>query len=114
KMSEAKDLVINGRILNTKGTPIIAEVADVKPAGRMGRGGKLTLRLIGTTAVDDQPVKLRGSKEAAGNDNTGSALALSVFYGAGFFRHGEDIAFKEGEVFPVFVDQQMTITMPRR
>jgi hypothetical protein len=114
KMSVAEDLVINGRILITKGTPIIAEVSDAKPAGRFGRGGKLTLRLIGTTAVDDQPVKLRGTKEVAGDDNTGSAVALSLLYGAGFFRHGEDITFKEGYVIPVFVDQQMTITMPRR
>lgn len=114
KMSVAEDLVVNGRILITKGTPIIAEVSEVKPAGRFGRGGKLTLRLIGTTAIDDQPVKLRGTKEVSGDDNTGSAVALSLLYGAGFFRHGEDITFKEGYVFPVFVDQQMTITMPRR
>jgi hypothetical protein len=108
-MTVATDLVVQGKVVVAKGTPVIAEVSEAKGAGRMGRGGKLSIKLLGTTAVDGQRVPLRGSKAESGSGNTGTVVALSVLYGAGLFLHGNDITFKEGSPFHVFVDAQMKI-----
>lgn len=110
-----EDVVMNGAVVIARGTPIRAEVAEVKRAGRLGKGGKLSLKLLGTTTVDGQAVAIRATKGSDGGNNTTSTIVLTVLFGPlGLFHHGNDMVYKQGTHFSVFTDTAVTLDAPRR
>lgn len=115
KMVVDSNVVVNGNVAIARGTPVRAEIAEVKRAGRMGKGGRLSLRLLGTSTVDGQEVSIRATKGSSGADNMSSTIALTALFGVfGLFRHGDDMVYKEGTRFPVFTDATIKVTIPAR
>lgn len=108
------EAVIEGTdVLIAKGAFVKATVAEAKGAGHFGKGGKLSINVESTRAVDGQPVKLRASKGAQGSGNVTSTVALTVLFGPiGLLRHGSDIVINPGTAIKVFTDQDVKVELP--
>ena len=108
-----EDVMVNGVTVIAKGALVRGSISEAKAAGRMGRGGKLNIRIDGTSLVDGQRVNVRSSKAKAGDDKTGSTVALTVLFGpVGLLKKGNDAEIKEGTRLTLFTDEQKTVTLP--
>ena len=108
KVSE--DLVINGHVLIAKDTLVKGTVASVKKSGFFGRGGNLGIHIESTTTVDNQKTKLRSAKGKAGDDKTGTTVALVVLFGPlGFLKKGNQAIIKSGTAIKVYTDEAKSV-----
>jgi len=116
ELEVAEDVVSpDGRIAISKGAAVSAVVSDARKPGFVGRGGRLSLYLESTTAVDGLPVRLRGAKSGVGGDNFGSMYTMSILLGpAGLLRRGENAKIKPGTIFTAFVDETRFVRIPVR
>ncbi len=106
----AEDVSINGHIVIAAGTVVKGSVASVEQKGRMGKSGKLGLRIESTTAADGQKIKLRGSKNKAADDSTGSVIALTVLLSPFFLlKKGKSAIIKEGTKLNVYTDEEKKV-----
>ena len=109
----AEDLVIDGRVVIAKGTLAKGTVTSSVRSGRMGKGGKLGIRLESTSTVDRQRVKLRAAKGKKGDDNTASVIALTMLVSVFFLlKKGNDAKIKAGTPIQVFTDEEKTVGAP--
>ncbi|MEJ7617356.1 MAG: hypothetical protein WKF30_10445 [Pyrinomonadaceae bacterium] len=82
-----EDLLINNQIVIAKGTIAKGTISAAEKSGRLGKGGKLGIRVESTTTVDGQKIKLRASQGKEGGDKTGTTIALVALFGVfGFFK----------------------------
>ena len=115
KMFVDQDVYAKNRIVIAKGTPVRGEIAEVKQAGFMGRGGKLTMKLIDTKTTDGQNVPIRATKSSSGGNNVTSTVALTALFGVfGLLRHGNDMVYKEGTKLSVHTNVETTVKPPER
>ena len=106
----AEDVVIDGHVLIAKDALVKGEVASTKKSGFFGRGGNLGIRIESTTTVDNQKTKIRSAKGKAGDDKTGTTVALVVLFGPlGFLKKGKQAIIKPGTVIKVFTDEQKSV-----
>lgn len=106
----AEDVVIDGRVVIAKGTLAKGTVTSAVRSGRMGKGGKLGIRLESTNTVDRQRVKLRAAKGKKGGDNTASVIALTMFVSVFFLlKKGDDAKIKAGTRIQVFTDEEKVV-----
>lgn len=106
----AENIVINGHVVIAKDTLVKGEVASVKKSGFFGRGGNLGIRIDSTTTVDNQKTKLRSSKGKAGDDKTGTTVALVVLFGPlGFLKKGKQAIIKSGTAIKVYTDEAKNV-----
>jgi len=105
-----EDIKVNGKVVIAKGTLVKGEVSNAKKSGRMGKAGTLGIRILSTTSVDDQKVKLRASKGKEGEDKTGTTVALVVLFGPlGFLKKGKDAKIKEGTRIKAYTDEDKKV-----
>jgi len=108
-----EDVKINGKVVIAKDAIVKGTVSNVEQKGRMGKAGKLGIRVESTKAVDDQKVKLRASKGKEGEDKTGNVILLSVLVSPFFLlKHGKDAVIKPGTRLKVFTDQELKVQVP--
>lgn len=108
-----EDVTVNGAIVIAKGALVRGSISEAKAAGRMGRGGKLNIRIESTALVDGQRVNVRSTKGKAGDDATGSTVALTVLFGPiGLLKKGNDAEIKEGTRVTLFTDEAKTVLVP--
>lgn len=106
----AEDVKVNGKVVITKDTLVKGSIANAQKAGRMGKGGKLGIRIDSTTAVDGQKVRLRASKGNEGGDKVGTVIALSVFFGLfGLLKKGNNAKIKAGTKIKVYTDEAKAV-----
>jgi hypothetical protein len=106
----AEDVVINGHIVIAKDTLVKGEVAAAKKSGFFGRGGNLGIRIESTITVDNQKTKLRSAKGKAGDDKTGTTVALVVLFGPlGFLKKGKQAIIKSGTSIKVYTDEAKNV-----
>ena len=106
-----EDVVINGHVVIAKGSKVKGIVSEAEKSGRMGKSGKLNIRIESTTAVDGQKIKLRASKSGKGGDKTGSVIALSLLVSPLFLlKRGKDAKVKAGTKIKVFTDEEKQIS----
>ena len=111
----AENVVINGHVVIAKDTLVKGEVASVKKSGFFGRGGNLGIRIDSTTTVDNQKTKLRSSKGKAGDDKTGTTVALVVLFGPlGFLKKGKQAIIKPGTAIKVYTDEAKNVQVKAR
>ncbi len=102
-----EDVVVNGRVLISKGTKANGYVVNAEKSGRMGKAGKLGITVESTTTVDGKPIKLRAAKGKEGDDKTNSVAALSILVSSLFMlKKGEDAKIKEGTPVKVYVAEE--------
>lgn len=105
------DVIVNGKVVIAKGTMVKGSVSNAQKSGRMGKGGKLSIRVESTTTVDNQKVRLRASRGKEGDDKTGTTVALVVLFGPlGFLKKGKDAKIKEGTKIKVYTDEEKKVT----
>lgn len=104
---------IENEIVVAKGASVKGSVAAVKRAGRMGRAGSMSLKIISVSAMDGQRIPLRGSKASAGKDHLGATVALTMLLTPlGLLKHGNDALYKTGTRMTVYTDSTVTIAVP--
>ena len=105
-----EDVKVNGKVVIARGAIVKGEISNAKKSGRMGKAGTLSIRVLSTTAVDDQKVKLRASKGKEGDDKTGTTVALVVLFGPlGFLKKGKDAKIKEGTRIKAYTDEEKKV-----
>jgi hypothetical protein len=106
----AEDVIVNGHVVIVKNTLVKAEVSAAKKSGFFGRGGNLGIRIDSTTTVDSQKTKLRSAKGKAGDDKTGTTVALVVLFGPlGFLKKGKNAIIKPGTSIKVYTDEAKNV-----
>lgn len=106
----AEDVVVNGHVVIAKDTLVKGEVATAKKSGFFGRGGNIGIRIESTTTVDNQKTKLRSAKGKAGDDKTGTTVALVVLFGPlGFLKKGKQAIIKPGTAIKVYTDEAKNV-----
>lgn len=107
-----EDVIVDGKVAIAKGALVKGEVSNAKKSGRLGKGGTLSIRILSTTTVDDQKVKLRASKGKEGDDKTGTTVALVVLFGPlGFLKKGKDAKIKEGTRIKAYTDEEKKVVV---
>ena len=105
-----EDVVVGGQVVIKKDAVVKGVVSDASKSGMLGRGGKLSIRIESTTTVDGQKMKLRASKGKAGDNKTGTTVALVVLFGPlGFLKKGKNAKIKEGTKIKVFTDEEKKV-----
>ena len=109
-----KPVVVKGTVVIAEGAVVKATVAEANAAGRLGRGGLLSVNVETARTVDGQRVKLRASaNKEEGPSNLKSTVALTVLLGPiGLFRKGDDVVMKPGTEIKVFTDQDLKVAVP--
>jgi hypothetical protein len=108
-----EDVKINGRVVIAKDAIVKGTVSSVQQKGRMGKAGKLGIRIESTKTVDGQKLKLRASKGKEGEDKTTNVILLSVLVSPFFLlKHGKDAVIKPGTKLKVFTDQDLKVQAP--
>lgn len=104
------DVIVNGHTVIAKDATVKGIVTESEKSGRMGKSGRLNIRVESVTAVDGQPVKLRASKSGKGGDKTGSVIALSLLVSPLFLlKKGKDAKVKAGTKIKIFTDETKTV-----
>ena len=108
-----EDVRIDGVVVIPKGALVRGSVSEAKAAGRMGRGGKLNIRIESTTLADGQRINVRSTKAKSGDDATGTTVALTVLFGPiGLLKKGSDAEIKEGTRITLFTDESKSVGAP--
>jgi hypothetical protein len=105
-----EDVKVKGVVVIEKGAKVKAEIVAAEKNGYLGKSGKLAIRVESTFAVDEQPIRLRGSKGKEGEDKQVHSLALIILFGPlGILKHGKNAVIKEGTKIKVYTDEKKTI-----
>ena len=92
----AEDVVLDGLCVIPSGASAEGVVTEAEPRRRMGKGGKLGLRVKSVHLADNETARAR-SFEVSGGDNSagGSILPLA---------HGRDVVLAQGTEITAFID----------
>lgn len=105
-----EDFLVNNQVVILKGTIAKGAITSAEKSGRLGKGGKLGIRVDSTATVDGQRVRLRASQGRVGDDKTGTTVALVVIFGVfGFLTKGSDAKIKAGTKVKVYVDEEKKV-----
>lgn len=105
-----EDFLVNNQVVILKGTIAKGTITSAEKSGRLGKGGKLGIRVDSTATVDGQRVRLRASQGRVGDDKTGTTVALVVIFGVfGFLKKGSDAKIKAGTKVKVYVDEEKKV-----
>jgi len=108
KVAEA--VVVNGHVVIPKDTIVKGSVAGAEKSSRMGKSGKLSIRIESTTTVDGQKLRLRASRGKTGDDKTGTTVALTVLFDPlGLLKKGKDAKIKPGTRIKVYTDEEKVV-----
>ncbi|HKS27625.1 MAG TPA: hypothetical protein VJS44_07385 [Pyrinomonadaceae bacterium] len=106
----AEDVKVNGQVVIAKDAIVKGTVSNAEKSGRMGKSGKLGIRIESTTTTDGQKLRLRASKGKTGDDKTGTVIALSVLVSPLFLlKRGKDAKIKPGTKLKVFSDEEKKV-----
>ncbi len=106
-------VAVDGRVVIAKGAMVRGTVAEAKRAGRMGKGGKLNVRVQSVSAVDGTRIPLRAAKGNTGDNKTGTTVALVALFGPlGLLKSGKDAVIKPGTPVVVYTDSTATVRAP--
>ena len=107
-----EDVKVNGIVVIPKQGKAWGTVVDAKPKRRLGRAGKLDVRIDEVRLADGERVTLRASQEAKGKGRSGAMTVGIVATGVLFFpaapvflfMHGKDVVIAQGTPVTAYVD----------
>ncbi|MDR3675380.1 MAG: PEGA domain-containing protein [Acidobacteriota bacterium] len=97
-----------GIVIIPKGGIAWGTVTDAQPKRRMGRAGKLDIRIDNVRLVDGEKAPLRAVKESKGQDKKGTMTTGLVATGIIFFPAAPLFLLKHGEDITIPKDTQIT------
>jgi hypothetical protein len=95
-------------VIIPKGGIAWGTVTDAQPKRRMGRAGKLDIRIDNVRLVDGEKAPLRAVKESKGQDKKGTMTTGLVATGIIFFPAAPLFLLKHGEDITIPKDTQIT------
>lgn len=110
-----QDVIVNGTTVIRSGTLATGVVTDAERSGYHGKGGRLSVRVDSTTAVDGQRIKLRSSQKEEGGSNTVATIVVSTLVRPlplGGLVKGKNAVIPAGTPVRAYVDGQTVVAIP--
>ena len=113
----AEDIKVNGLVVIPKGEMAWGTIVDAKPRRRLGRAGKLDVRIDEVRLADGERVPLRASQESKGKGRSGAMTGAIIASGVLFFPaaplflfiHGKDVVIAKGAPVTAYIDQNTAL-----
>jgi len=113
----AEDIKVNGLAVIPKGEMAWGTIVDAKPRRRLGRAGKLDVRIDEVRLADGERVPLRASQESKGKGRSGAMTGAIIASGVLFFPaaplflfiHGKDVVIAKGAPVTAYIDQNTAL-----
>jgi hypothetical protein len=113
----AEDVRVSGVVVIPKGGTAWGTIVDAKPKRRLGRAGRLDVRIDEVRLADGERVPLRASQESKGKGRSGAMTAGIIASGVLFFPaaplflfiHGKDVVIPKGAAVTAYVDQNTAL-----
>lgn len=113
----AQDIKVKEVIVIPAGAKALGTIVDAKPKRRMGRAGKLDVRIDDVRLSDGSRVPLRAAQESKGKGRggamTGGIIATGIlFFPAAplfLFMHGKDVVIGKGTPVTAYVDGDVAL-----
>jgi hypothetical protein len=113
----AEDIKVHDLVVVPRGSMAWGTIVDAKPKRRLGRAGRLDVRIDEVRLADGERVPLRASQESKGKGRsgvmTGGIIASGIlFFPAAplfLFMHGKDIVIAKGTPVTAYVDQNTAL-----
>lgn len=100
----AQDVTVGGKLIASKGAPVLATVTQVDNSGKMGLPGTLSFEVHALTLADGTQLPLYGAETKEGRSHMGTAGATSLIVPfGGLFVHGENAEIAAGATFTATV-----------
>jgi len=108
----AEDVKVNGIVVIPVGSKAWGTIVQAQPRRRMGRAGKLDVKIDEVRLADGERVPLRATQESQGKSRGGAMTAGIVATGILFFpaaplflfMHGKDVVIAKGTPVTAYVD----------
>lgn len=104
-----RDVVVNGHVLITAGTPVIAKVDQVKNRQIAGIKGTMTIGAYETESVDGQAIQLSGGYHKEGKSRMALSITLGVLFIIPILIPGKAAELPAGTVFDSYIDRSWHI-----
>jgi hypothetical protein len=113
RMETAEPLLVNGVTVIPQGSPVTAEMTEVRNKGMWGKSGKFMARLMSVSA-NGRSIRLAGTFDDKGHAGGWAAGAVSalVFLPAGFFMTGTSARLPAGTTISGFIDEDLPLALP--
>lgn len=113
----AQDIKVKDVIVIPAGAKALGTIVDAKPKRRMGRAGKLDVRIDDVRLADGSRVPLRASQESKGKGRGGAMTTGIIATGILFFpaaplflfMHGKDVVIAKGTPVTAYVDEDVVL-----
>jgi hypothetical protein len=107
-----EDVIVEGKKVILAGTRARAEITDARKSGFAGKSGRLTLKILSTTAVDGSKVPLLSSRGSQGGGNLGASVAVAVLVSPlGLLIKGHSANIPAGTKVRAIVDGRTKVTL---
>jgi len=100
-----RDVVVNGHVLITAGTPVIAKVDHVKHRQIAGVKGSMSIGAYETESVDGQVIQLSGGYHKEGKSRMALSITLGVLFIIPILIPGKAAELPAGTVFDSYIDR---------
>jgi len=112
-MSVASDVMLNNMVVIPAGSPVTAEITDLRHKGMWGKSGHISARVL-NVRVGDRLIRLTGNFDEHGTTGTAGVVAAVAFVPiAGFFMTGTSARIPAGAGVKAFLDEDIAIAAPQ-
>ena len=95
-----RDVIVDGQVVVEAGSPMLAEISDLKKANFAGIKGRLKIRAKSVRGVDGTPMLLAGGYDKSGKGRMGMSIALAALVAWPLvFIKGKQARLDQGVVF---------------
>ncbi|QIK77755.1 hypothetical protein G7077_01330 [Sphingomonas piscis] len=109
RMEVASDVLLGGKVVIPAGSPVTAEITEVRRKGMWGKSGRIEARVL-STRVGDRLIRLSGTFDDKGVTGTaGVVTAIALVPVAGFFVTGTSAQILAGSGVKAFLDEDLQI-----
>ena len=113
RMTVASDVMLGSARVIPAGSIATGEITDVRHKGMWGKSGRINARVI-NVRVGERLIRLTGNFDDKGVTGTaGVVTAIALVPIAGFFVTGTSAQIPAGSGVKAFLDEDLTIAMPR-
>jgi len=106
-----RDVVINGHVLISAGTPVVAKVDQVKNRQIAGVKGSMTIGAYETESVDGQAIQLSGGYNKDGKSRMALSITLGVLFILPILIPGKAAELPAGTVFDAYIDRSWDVEL---
>lgn len=111
RMQTASPIMLGGSVVIPSGSPVTAEVTEVRRKGMWGKSGRIEARVL-NVRVGDRLIRLSGTFDDKGVTGTAGVVAAVAFVPiAGFFVTGTSANIPAGSGVKAFLDEDLRVAV---